>query len=305
MDSEQRQANIRALISMLDESDPDLYRKLKEALFDLGETCLPYLEEAENLKEGLFWKNRIENLRKEVQIEAACRALQSWKSEKDPDLMRGYHLLSKAFYPQLEWESVREEFNRLHGDCWLLLSAASGLKQTVALYNNFFFNTCKFHIGQRITHAYDFADFFLPNLINLGQGNERSLSLAYQYLAARNRIPIFLLNLPVVNVLACTTDIDLPYKEDIRFCIDITQRGAMINRSDLEPVLTQQRQIRICNTVEAIQDYAKLLFLMTSLHEKDEFRKKAARKIHESLGSSPHSIPFSPGIGGTPEKDSL
>ncbi len=284
------QANIHALVSMLDESDPELYQGIKNALFALGDEALPYLQDAMDLKATPLWQNRIEGLIRELRLETACKHLGEWKKEENPDLMQGFYFLSSAFYPDLKWESVRDLFNQLYGDCWLLLASQDNLQQNVVLLNNFFFNTCKFKIGKKITDGYSFADFFLPKLINLRQGNDRSLSLAYQYLAQRNKIPIFQLNLPVVNILACTTAMDHCSKADIVFCLDITQRGAMVRRADVEPILSEQKQIQVCNTVESLQDYAKLLYLMASMNETDPFRKQAVKKIHQSLGESANSI---------------
>ncbi len=310
MEQENKQANIHALVSMLDESDPEVYQSIKNALFALGDEALPYLQDAMDMKTTPLWQNRIEGLIRELRLETACKHLSQWKLEEAPDLMQGFYFLSSAFYPDLKWENVRDLFNQLYGDCWLLLASQDNLQQNVVLLNNFFFNICKFKIGKKITDGYSFADFFLPKLVNLRQGNDRSLSLAYQYLAQRNKIPVFQLNLPVVNILACTTAMNRCHKADIAFCIDITQRGAMVRRTDVEPILSEQKQIQVCNTVESLQDYAKLLYVMVSVNESDPFRKKAAQMIHQSLGNSANSIdifgkgnPFSdesPGTGISP-----
>lgn len=287
MEKTQREANLRALVGMLDETDPDLYQHIRKALLDIGPECLPYLDEAESLKDDALWKNRIAAIRQELQIETACKELSAWKQEAEPDLLKGFYLLSHAFYPQLLWEETRDWFNRLHGDCWLLLSSASGLKETLARYNNFFFNVCQFTLGHRLTQGYGFSDFFLPSLINLKRGNERALALVYQCLAARNKIPVFILSLPVINFLACSIDLSLPYKENIRFCIDITRKGALVERMDIEPVFSQQKRIRVCSTVEALQDYAELLYMMASTLEQDNLRLKAIEKLHHCLNGSP------------------
>ncbi|MCM1169402.1 MAG: transglutaminase-like domain-containing protein [Bacteroides sp.] len=297
------QAEIEALVGMLDETDEEIYQTLKEALFSIGEEALPYLEKARMQKEGSLWQNRIQALMAELQVETACRKLSDWKAEASPNLLRGFYLLSSAFYSDLPWERVCNEFNRLHGDCWLLLGADVSLSRKLALFNNFFFNQCGFRLGTKIVSDYNFADFFLPNLLNLRQGNDRSLALAYQYLAERNGLPVFLLNLPVVNLLACTTDPESVNKDDIRFCIDITHQGSLINRTAVEPVFSQQRQIQICNTVQALQDFVKLLNYIVSARETNPLRKEAVRRLHECLGQSSDNFP----LGNPPfsDKDTL
>lgn len=268
---------------MLDETDEEIFQTLKDALFAIGEDALPYLEEARLKQRDAFRLNRIEALMGELRVENACKKLSAWKAEGEPNLLRGFYLFSNAFYSDLSWEKVSGEFNRLHGDCWLLTSNDASLSRKIALFNNFFFNQCGFRLGSKIVSDYEFADFFLPNLLDLRRGNDRSLALAYQYLAERNGLPIFLLNLPVVNLLACTTDPESVSKEDIRYCIDITQHGAVINRMEVEPVFSQQQQIGICNTVQALQDYAKLLHYIVSVRETDVARKQAVKKLHETL----------------------
>lgn len=283
-------ANIEALVSMLDERDEDLFASITRAFFQLGEDAMPYLEKARFLKKGTFWQNRVESMIKELRLEIGCRNLEKWKQGKEPDLMEGFFFLSSVFYPDLKWEDVRDFFNNLHGDSWLLLAGLDDLQKSIVLFNNFFFNHCKFCIGSRITSTFCFEDFFLPGIIYGKQGNERSLALVYQYLAARNKLPVFLLNLPVVNLLACTTDIGMTQKEDIRFCIDITHRGALIRRDDLEPVLSRQVKINISHTVDALQDFIKLLYFLTGKNESDPFRKEAVKKIHLRIGNAPNSM---------------
>ncbi len=293
MNARPGQADLEALAGMLDETDEEIRQTLKEALFSIGEEVLPYLEKARMQADDPARQDRIGTLMGELQVDMACKKLTAWKEESEPDLLKGFYLFSSAFYPGLSWEKVRDEFNRLHGDCWLLLADDTSLSRKLALFNNFFFNQCGFRLGTKIVSDYDFADFFLPNLLDLRRGNDRSLALAYQYLAKRNGLPVFLLNLPVVNLLACTTDIDSVAKEDIRFCIDITHHGSLINRMEVEPVFSQQKHIGICNVVQALQDLAKLLHYIVSVRETDALRKQAVKKLHDCLGSSPNSFPFS------------
>ncbi|MDE6493855.1 MAG: hypothetical protein K2L50_04660 [Bacteroidales bacterium] len=277
------QAEMEALIGMMDETDTEIYPLLKNALFQIGEGAVPYLENARLKKDSPLWQSRMESLLRELLLDIACRKLSDWKEEKCPDLLQGFFYLSSAFYPDLSWEEARNTFNRMHGDCGLLLASAERLKERVAIFSNFFFNECKFKFGSRIASGYQFADFLLPNLIHLKQGNDRSLALAYQYLAERNRIPVFLLNLPVVNLLACTADMEKREKKDLRFCIDISRYGSTIDRDALEPMLSIQKQIQLCNTVEALQDHVKLLHFMVDRLEDDPFRKEAMKKLYTCM----------------------
>lgn len=297
MHTPQSSSNIEALVSMLDEQDPELYHSISEAVLRLGEEAVPYLERARFLKTTPLWTSRVENMLRELRVEIGCRKLEYWKKEKEPDLMQGFYFLSSVFYPELSWEEVRDECNQLHGDCWLLLAGLDNLQKCIVLFNNFFFNHCKFNLNSRITSEFRFDDFFLPAVLQQRQGNERSLALVYQYLATRNKLPVFLLNLPVVNLLACTIDMEMKRKEDIRFCIDITHRGALIRREDLEPVLTNQIRIDISQTVEAMQDYVRLLYFLTMKKDKDSFHREAIRKIHLRIGNAHNSISPLPDIG--------
>ena len=296
-------SELEALVGMLDETDTEIYQTLKDALFSIGEEALPYLEKARLQKSGSLWQNRMDALISELQVEIACKKLSAWKGEASPNLLKGFYLLSSAFYSDLPWERVCSEFNRLHGDCWFTTGTTDSLSRKLALFNNFFFNQCGFRLGTKFVSDYNFADFFLPNLLNLRQGNDRSLALAYQYLAERNGLPVFLLNLPVVNLLACTSDVESVSKDDIRYCIDITHQGSIINRTAVEPVFSQQKQIQICNTVQALQDFTRLLNYIVAARETNPLRKQAVKKLHDCLGASSDNFP----ISGIPlsDKDNL
>lgn len=291
MNSVKVKAELEALVGMLDETDEMLYQTIREAVLGRGEEILPYLEDA-RVKKGELRQKRIDELVSCIRIETACRKLSAWKSEAEPNLMRGFYLLSSAFYTDLSWERVSAEFNRLHGDCWLLMDTDATLSRKLALFNNFFFSQCRYSLGTRIASDYDFADFFLPNLLNLRRGNDRSLAIAYQYLAEKAGLPVFMLNLPVINLLACTTDTESFSKDDICFCIDMTHQGSLIPRHALEPIFSRQEQIQISGKVQALQDYVRLLNYIVSIREKNPIRQQAVQKLHDCLGISDGSFPF-------------
>ena len=129
-------AEIEALVGMLNETDTDIYPLLKDALFKIGEAAVPYLQNARLKKESPLLQNRLEGLLRELRLETACRKLSAWKREPQPNLLQGFYYLSSVFYPELSWDEVSRTFNRLHGDCWLLLASSEGLKERVVALNS-------------------------------------------------------------------------------------------------------------------------------------------------------------------------
>lgn len=286
------QAELEALAGMLDETDETIYQTLRQAVLSFGEDILPYLEKA-HVQPDRLRRERIDGLIAEIRAEAVCRKLSDWKNESDPELLRGFYLFSSAFYPDLSWEKVCEEFNRLDSDCRLMIGGDS-LSRKLVQFNNFFFNQCRFKLGSKIASGYDFADFFLPNLMNLRQGNDRSLSIAYRYLAQRNELPVFFLSLPVINLLACTGSNESVSKDDVCLCIDMTHQGTLIKRHALEPVFSRHTQIQIGGTVQALQEHAGLLLYQVSKHEKDPEKRRLVKRLHNCLGlsSNDFDLPF-------------
>ncbi|MEG1498949.1 MAG: transglutaminase family protein [Bacteroidales bacterium] len=282
---ENRKSNIEALIGMLDESDMQIYDSLRQALLDMGEEVLPYLEKARSAKKEPLWENRIEALIRETQMRELCKELKTWQENPDQDLMRGYFLISKAFYPYLDWEEVMEKVNKMASDLWMELKPDMTALERMHVLNLFFFNRCKFFLATKNTEGYVFSDFFLPNLLNLHQGNDRSLSLLYQYLAFRNQIPVYLLNLPIVNLLVYTKDMDHRENDDIIFFIDLIQHGNLIRKSEVPPFFDEGEQVHVCSNAEILKNYMDLLSVMVEGNERAPFKFSIIKELRTALGS--------------------
>ena len=97
MSDSSRENNIRALVGMMNEPDPEFYGKFREALLEVGDEAIPYVDEALHKATNEEECRRLQDLLNTLQVEGVCRELTAWKAEEEPDLLRGIYLVSKAF----------------------------------------------------------------------------------------------------------------------------------------------------------------------------------------------------------------
>ena len=70
---------IKALVSLLDDPDLNIYNQVKNQLLELGEVCIPILEKAnfENHLDSVY-KTRISNLTHEINLNEMVTSHKKW-----------------------------------------------------------------------------------------------------------------------------------------------------------------------------------------------------------------------------------
>lgn len=93
---------IKALISLLDDSDYEVASYVEKQIVQLGEGIIPFLEEEweETLDSDL--QKKIEDLIHNLQFEGLMRRLKEWKEKGAEDLVEGMYLVNSYLYPDVD-----------------------------------------------------------------------------------------------------------------------------------------------------------------------------------------------------------
>src|SRR5436853_5374534 len=110
---------IKALISLLDDTDREVYHHIEERLLSLGRNAIPVLEDAWSGSFNAVLQQRIESIVHKIQVDSLKEDLKLWIHTKSDDLLSGAILIARYQYPDLDEEKIFESLNKLKRDVWL------------------------------------------------------------------------------------------------------------------------------------------------------------------------------------------
>ena len=113
---------IKALVSLLDDSDQEVFTEIERKLLSFGKEVIPLLEDVWSHSFDTLIQSRIEQIIHKIQFEALCVELELWSSHRFNDLLSGVILLSRLQYPDLNEDAVRQTLSQLKRDVWIELN---------------------------------------------------------------------------------------------------------------------------------------------------------------------------------------
>jgi len=229
-----------ALISMLDEPDTSVFGQIRGKIFSYGSDAIPLLEDAwENAFDALI-QQRIENIIHDIQLDDLYSELHSWSRFGYADLLKGFLLLSKFQYPDLDEDKMIKDIGRISQDVWLELNQDLTALEKVKVINHILFDIHKFKGNKANIQSPD--NYYLKNVLETKKGNPVSLGLIFIIIAQSLKIPIYGVDLPRHFILAYNDagggDADIS-SEKVLFYINPFNKGALFTRNEIELFIKQ------------------------------------------------------------------
>lgn len=221
--------NLKALISLLDDQDKEVFDHVEAQLISMGDSVIPYLEnEWENNFNPIVQK-RIEELIHTMQFEGLKDKLLEWKNNGFEDLLEGLWLVSTYQYPDLEIATLRKSIEQIYYEVWTSFKEGLHPMDQVKIINDILFNKLKFSPNTKNFHSP--SNSMINVVLESRKGNPISLCAIYLLVAQKLELPIYGVNLPNLFVLT--------YKEDnTQFYINAFNRGLVFSREDIENYIT-------------------------------------------------------------------
>lgn len=232
---------IKALISLLDDTDPEVFNHIQERLMTLGKDVIPVLEDAWSKSFDAMLQHRIENIVHKIQFDTLKLELKKWAVENMDDLLSGAILVARYQYPDLDENKVREQLNKIKREVYTALKDRSTPNEKVNAINHVLFEVYGFNGNTSNFHAPQ--NSFINTVLESRRGNPLMLSVIYSIVAQQLDIPLYGVNLPEHFVLAYQEkDRSLGYEyaypeADILFYINPFSRGTIFGRKDLDVFL--------------------------------------------------------------------
>ena len=273
----------RALITLLDDSDKEVFSHVTNKLFSLGIEGVPMLESAWEHAENQVIQSRLEELINKIQFSNVKDRLIRWIENGGNDLLEGAILIAKFQYPDLDETKIYRKIDSISKNIWIELNPALTPLENAHVVNHVFFQLHGF-FGQQ-TQQLDPELGYLNNLLENKKGNSLSLSILYLILAQKNDLPIYGVNLPYHFIMTycrkTLSDAELKANDaesSIMFYINPLNKGIAFSRSEITHYLEQMKvknhskYYSPCNNLEIIKT---LIFNQLSCYDQSGNLDKA------------------------------
>ncbi len=221
---------IKAMISLLDDSDEDIALHVEQKIVSLGEGIIPFLEEEweETLNPDL--QRKIEDLIHSLQFDGLLHRLQEWRQEGGEDLLKGLWLVNSYLYPDVEYSNITRTVDQLYYDAWTHMQSEMHPYDQVKALNNMLFREQKFSANTKNFHSP--ANSMLHLVLETKRGNPLTLCAIYMIIAKRLDMPVYGVNLPNLFILT--------YKmQGIQFYINVYNKGLILSKADIDNYILQ------------------------------------------------------------------
>lgn len=241
MNSENKDKELNALISLIDEPNNEVYNTIRDKIFSYGVNAIPALESMwENSFDHLI-QQRIEEIIHSIQFEGIFTEIKHWKENHQHDLLKGYMLVTKYQFPDLDENKIIKEIGRITQDVWLELNQDLTGLEKVKVINHILFDIYNFS-GNR-TNPGSPDNFYLKNLLETKKGSPMSLGLIYLIVSQSLKIPIYGVNLPKHFIIGYSDRLvefrDKDPGTEALFYINPFNKGTVFTRNEIELFVKQ------------------------------------------------------------------
>lgn len=242
MGEEIQDKKLKALISLLDEPDENIFGQIRSKIFAYGPEAIPSLENAWENSFDNQMQERILNIIRTIQLDELYDSLKNWIKTGGRDLLKGFLLASKYQYPDQDQEKITRKVAQIVQDIWLEMNNDLTGLEKIKVINHILFDIHKFTANK--SNFYAPENFFLKNLLETKKGNPISLGILYIMLSQSLKIPVFGVNLPKHFILSYTDiitekGISVSNEKDILFYINPFNYGAVFTRNEIELYIKQ------------------------------------------------------------------
>jgi regulator of sirC expression with transglutaminase-like and TPR domain len=223
-------AELKALISLLDDQDQVVFNHVESKLLSLGTDILTDLEREWEESLNPFVQERIENVISRLHFLVLKDRLTDWLTNRQDDLLYGMWVIATFQYPDLDIDVLKEQIEKLFYEAWKKGKELSEPIEKVRLLNDLLYT--KYHFSTNAKNFHAPVNSMLNQVLEKKKGNPISLAVIYLLIAQRMRLPVYGVNLPKLFVLTCQAPNDT-------FYINTNNRGLIFSKDDISKFLKQ------------------------------------------------------------------
>ncbi len=225
---------IKALLTLLDDEDPEVLEQVEGKIISFGDLVIPYLEKEWESNFNPLVQRRIEEIIHTLQFDLLGNRLVEWYNTDQQDLLEGMWLVATYQYPDLAFSDIKKMLEQIYYEAWLEFKSDAHPLDQIKILNSVFFSKLKFGANAKNFHSP--GNSMINVVLDSKKGNPISLCVIYMLVAQRLKLPVYGVNLPNLFILT--------YKSDTnQFYINVFNRGLIFSRSDIDNYISQLRLI--------------------------------------------------------------
>jgi len=231
-------AEISALVKLLDDTDPEVFRHVEKRLLEHGHSVIHFLETEWEKSLDTLLQERIENIVHQIQFNTVKEDLNLWYQSGAFDLLQGALVVNRYQYPDLDEQKVINQIEDIKREIWLGLQHEMSSVEKIKLINHIFYTVCGFSGNTKNHH--DPQNSYISQVLESKKGNQISLAIIYSTLAQKLDIPVYGVNLPQHFILGYIDESKIEEHEfGVLFYINAFNKGAIFGKHDVDQFLRQ------------------------------------------------------------------
>ena len=255
--SESRRA---ALLTLLADDDPAIYRSIRQKIISLGPNATEWLR-PHALSRDPTLRRRTQEILLSFDRQTADNLFLGFclKHGQELDLEQGAWLLAQTQYPDINVAGYRALLDSYAGDLHEQVNLGSGTpEQVLGAINDYLFDELGFAGNQEDYN--DPENSYLNRVLDRRTGNPINLSLVYLLLARRLRLPVAGIGLPGHFVCRYQSSAGEIY-------IDAFNRGKLLTKADCVRYLLQGNYSVRDDYLTPVSPRRILLRICSNLHQ--------------------------------------
>ncbi|MGP8198290.1 MAG: transglutaminase family protein [Limisphaerales bacterium] len=263
LDEKQR----RALVSLLADDDPNVYRTVRQKIISYGPASVPWLHE-HTLSDDPVLRRRAHEIVSHFARQTADTQLLAFclNQGEDFDLEQSALLLSRTQYPDINPEAYSALLDDFAGELRDRLDLNGDPSMILRITSDYLFRELKFSGDEQ--NFYDPDNSYFNRVMDRRLGNPISLSLVYLLLARRLRLPMAGIGLPghfLCRYQSTRTEV----------FVDAFRGGCLMTKADCIKRVLQLRQRFDESCLAPVSSRRILLRICANLHQIYTQRKSA------------------------------
>jgi len=238
------ESEIQALVRLLDDDDKEVLKHVYSTIKSFGIEIIPSLENAWTTELNPLQHDRLEELIHDIQFQIVADELSKWVESEDNDLLRGFYIITKYFFPDLKFDEIQKQVYKIKQSIWLELNYNQTPLEQIQIFNQVFYG---YHGFSGIQLSEKFEHYCLNNLLQTKYGSSISLGLLYQIIARELNLPVY--GVPLIKyyvVCFCkrtVSDFTNPegLEREIMFYINPVNRGTLFSRNEIKEYLEKMK----------------------------------------------------------------
>ena len=215
----------KALISLLEDDDPEVSEHVWEKLTSMGVEGVDRLEAEWEVQHDPIIQEKLEEVIQKILSRENTDALLDWRKGGGKDLWEGWMLFSQFRYPEADLKKYKSQLSRLVHKTWLSVNDRMEPYEKLRVINHILFTLEGFKSNKKETNfpENNFVNYFFDQK----KGNVISMSLLYLLICKQLEYP--------VNGVIIPGYFFLHYMDPhLEFYIDVYNGGLFYSRRDLQ-----------------------------------------------------------------------